>query len=283
MPNPYNNVEITPEEITSLNEEPQEEVGTPKEEETTASQNEATTEEPSQEVSDTEVEDSFNGLEIDGERFDLDTINQWREDSSNKQSWQKSNTSKSQELSKWNKLVEKINTDEEFSDYMKDYFYDNPEEVKKLGLDGSIEVDDIPTDLDPEDNVVESDSRMDEIQERLDGFEVDKMVAELDHELTELVEKNSEYFQNETDELDFLAYVDDNKVGDLEVGFRLWSFDQMQDQLDHYKKLDNNKSRNAGKVISREQKGAMDEKSDTPLKGWKDVSINNPEIAKYFE
>jgi len=70
---------------------------------------------------------------------------------------------------------------------------------------------------------------------------------------------------------------------DLDGAFKEWSYDAMQEQLSHYKKLDKNKSRNSGKVVTKAQKGAIDEVKPKKYKSFKEVSMDDPEIAKYFE
>ena len=87
-----------------------------------------------------EIEDTFDGLDIDGNQFTREQILAWREDSDNKESWNKSNTEKAQNLSKWNKLSEKINKDDSFRDHVKDYFFDDPEAIKSLGLNEDINI-----------------------------------------------------------------------------------------------------------------------------------------------
>ena len=57
----------------------------------------------------------------------------------------------------------------------------------------------------------------------------------------------------------------------------------MQDELTHYKKLGNNSNRNAGKVVNTSQVGAKEVKSPQKLTDWNDVTMDNPDIAKYFE
>ena len=101
MSNKYDEIEIPPEVISELDNaglpaEPVEAVET-----TTSEEPETTTEEPSPGVSETEVVD--DRFEIDGERYDADTIKEWMKDSQNKSEWSKSNTEKAQKLSQWNK------------------------------------------------------------------------------------------------------------------------------------------------------------------------------------
>lgn len=136
--NKYNDIELTQEELDGLSGVEETPKDIPKDSaeaeiaETTTSQLE-TTEESSKEVNDTDVDG--DGFEIDGERYDADTIKAWMSDSQNKAEWQKSNTQKSQELAKWNKFAEKLNGDDEFKEHIKDFFFDSPDDFEKLGLD----------------------------------------------------------------------------------------------------------------------------------------------------
>ena len=65
--------------------------------------------------------------------------------------------------------------------------------------------------------------------------------------------------------------------------FRDWSYDSKMAELDHFKKLEENKNRNSGKVIGKSEMGAKESKTPKQYKTMKDVSIKDPDIAKYFE
>ena len=69
----------------------------------------------------------------------------------------------------------------------------------------------------------------------------------------------------------------------LEMAFKEWSYDQMQQELSHYKKLGENSNRNEGKVVNTSQVGAKEVKSPKKVLSWNDATLDNPEIAKYFE
>ena len=283
MVNKYNEVEITEEELASLDETTESPIA---EVETAKPESEETSEvEETEEV--IEAEEDDDSIEIDGEKYDLDTIMSWKEDSANKENWQKSNTKKAQDLSKWNKFVEKVQKDDDFKDHIKDYFYDNPEEVQKLGID-SIET--IETD------VAEEDATPSEIETRLQALEEieseriqENREAFLENQMNDLEEKYPDILDKKGT-MKFLEYADKNSdnflrngIVDLKGAFKDWSFDAMQDKLSHYKKLENNKSRNSGKVITKSQKVAIEEVKPKQYKSFKEVSMDDPEIAKYFE
>jgi len=280
--NNYNNIELTEAETQAL-ENPEIEL------ETTASPSddkasEANTEETSQEeVTEPVAVDNF---EIDGKDYSRDQILQWRDDADNKENWQKSNTEKAQQLSKWNKLAEKIQEDESFRNHLKDFYYDDPEAVKALGLDGKMEIP-------GQDEIVEPPS---EIESRLDVLEeiegervMEHRVDQLDSVLTKLEDANPDYLGDQDKVSEFLEFADsnsqkflDNGMPNLERAFKEWSYDQMQEQLAHFKKLDENGKRNTG-IINTSELGAKEIKSDKKLQNWKSISMDNPDIAKYFD
>ena len=303
----YNNVELTEEESAVINEGILNEGTTVSQDETVEESTDAvqsaetdvksvedtTTEESSEkaeaieEVNETEVEDDFDGFEIDGQRFDREDVLAWRDDSSNKSEWSKSNTEKAQQLSKWNKLADKINGDDTFRDHIKDFFFDDPEALKALALDGDSslpieEVPEVPSELE---------SRLDAL-EHIEGERImEHRVDQLDGTLTSLEKQYPDILGDQAKVGEFLEFADRNAemyvekgMPNLERAFREWSYGQLQEQLNHYKKLDENGKRNVGKVIGTAQVGAKEVKSPKKLSGnWKEITMNDPEIAKYFD
>ena len=239
----------------------------------------------------TTVEDSFDGLDIDGNQIPREQILAWREDSDNKESWNKSNTEKAQNLSKWNKLSEKINKDESFRSHIVDFFFDDPEAIKSLGLDGDI---DIPKTETKEEKVAPTSPEVEQRLKMLEDIEGDRLmetrVDHLDEQLTNLEDKFPEYLEGEKG-AEFLEYAQknatkfvENGLPSLERAFREWSYGEMQAELKHFKKLDENGKRNEGKVIGTSQVGARDVKSPKKLsRNWKEITMSDPEIAKYFD
>jgi hypothetical protein len=278
----YNNIEITPEELASLETTDETTVSEASVDESTEAQP-TETEESSEEVNDTESEPQ--GIEIDGEVYDQDTIVEWMKDSQNKTEWSKSNTQKAQDVAKWNKLVEKINGDDEFREHIKDYFFDDDSEADKLGLNGKF----------PDLEVEPQGETPNELEQRLEALEeieserlLDNRVETLDSQLTALEEANPSIL-NEEGVKDFLQFTENNAerftvegMPSLELAFKEWSYDAMQDQLAHFKKLAENKSRNDGKVIGTSEVGAKESKTPKKYTSFKEVSMEDPDIAKYF-
>ena len=189
MPNPYNDVELTEDDKQSIYE-PAEADSTTESSQT----HEADTLEGETEVSES---DEFNledyEVEIDGEVYDGADIMRWQEDSANRENWQASNTQKAQDIAKWSKLSQKLSDDKEFSDYMKDYFYDNKDELNKLGLNNEFKPLEMGTDEStPQEAMPEADDKYEEVSSRLNEMELERHVDELENELDELVENNSD-------------------------------------------------------------------------------------------
>ena len=296
----YNNVEITPDERASLDEK-----------ETTASQatDVATqqTEATSQEATESpDVEGSGDvqfeevvlepKIEIDGELYNADQAKEWMVDSKNKSEWQKSNTEKSQSLSKMNKLAKKISTDSEFKSHIKDYFYENPDEFNSLGLDEMAVLESEVPELKSIDESLNDEGKT-AIEQRLDRLEssenerIDEQRVEiLDSNLTILERDNPDLLGTPEQVSEFLefceinskAYTDGDGLPDMGQMFKEWSYDFKMSELEHYKKLDKNKERNYGKVIGKSQMGAKETTVPKKYKSFKEMSVKDPDIAKYF-
>ena len=295
----YDNIELTQEEMDGLNDiiiSPS--TGVDESTDSQAGENAVQSAESVDETEKTTTEEApidgetesevEGGFEIDGERYDREAIMAWREDSDNKESWQKSNTEKAQNLSKWGKLGQKINEDENFRDHLKDFFFDDPEAVKALGLDGDI---DIPTQEVEEKTpgiTPELNERL-KVLETIEGERVmEARVDKLDGQLAQLEEKFPEYLEGEK-VAEFLEFADknankfvENGLPDLDRAFREWSYAEMQSELTHYKKLGKNTARNKGKVIGTAQVGAKEVKTAKKYT-FDNITMDDPEIAKYFE
>ena len=285
MPNPYNDVELTEDDKQGIFEPVEAEKPIEAEAPATPQTHEAESPEGASDVS--ESDDSadmsdFNledyEVEIDGETFDGADILKWRDDSSNRESWQASNTQNAQNIAKWSKLSEKLTSDSEFREYLKDYFYDDDDGLKSIGLDG--ELTPIETqEEEPEYTAVPVDT---EIEERLEKMELERVVDDLEDELDAIIDNNPGVFKEDQDELDFLEYVQDSQMVDLEDAFKIWAYDNMQGELDHHRKLDGNRQRNQGKVVHSSEVGATEVSTPKQYKEVKDISIDDPDVAKYF-
>ena len=301
--NAYSDVTITSDELASLEETTASPI--PAESETTQNAEVQQPEETSQEATESsEVEDNGDvdfeevyiepKIEIDGELYSAEDVKPWLEDSKNKSEWQKSNTEKAQELSKWNKFAEKISNDDSFKEHIKDYFFDNPEDFNKLGLD---EMKAIEVEI-PEIQESQNTKIPDEVAERLNKLEesewertLEHRVDLLDSELTKLESEHKDVLGSPEQVEEFLEFAevnapkfqDENGVPSMSRMFKEWSYDAKMAELEHYKKLDENKNRNSGKVIGKSQMGAKESKSPAKYKTFKEVSMKDPDIAKYFE
>ena len=280
MPNPYNDVELTEDDKQSIYE-PAEAESTTKSSQT----HEADTLEGETEVSES---DEFNledyEVEIDGETFDGADILKWQDDSANKDNWQAKNTQEAQNIAKWSKLSQKLSEDTEFSSYMKDYFYDNEEELNKLGLNNEFKpldsTESVPEEARPEDGNTD---KYTEVSGRLDEMEFERHVDELEDDLEELIENNQSFFEDEGEDIAFLEFAEESGMTDLNQAFKVWAYDTMNDELDHHRKLDGNRERNQGKVVHNSRVGATEEVSPVRRTSVKDINYDDPDIRKYFD
>ena len=290
MPSPYNDVELTDSDKESIYENPGiKEDQSPREagvdgEDTFESQTHDT-ETPEEEYYEGEVSESdeFNledyEVEIDGEVYDGADIMRWQEDSANKENWQASNTQKAQEIAKWSKFNDKLSSDDEFRDYVKDFFYDDNASLEKLGLDKDLQ----PLEYESEDQPYEeSYDRIDEVEGRLNEMEFERHVDDLEVELDSIIEDNPDLFSDVDDDVKFLEFAQESGMSDLTQAFKVWGYDKMQGEVDHHRKLDGNKQRNQGKVVHNSRIGATEESSPKQYKEMKDININDPDVAKYF-
>ena len=299
MPNPYNDVELTDSDKQGIYENPgmkedQNPVeagvdGVPSKGVETHETNTLEAEvDRASEVSESEIAEESSSesledyeIEIDGKTYDGAQIMKWSEDYKNDSKWEAKNTQKAQELAPWSKLTEKIASDNEFREYLKDYFYEDEKGLKALGLDGEL------TPLAVEESEVtaepaEPSENLTAIEERLENMELERVVDDLEVELEGIIDSNPNLFKEDQDELDFLEFVEDNQMVDLEDAFKVWAYDNLHGELDHHRKLDGNRQRNQGKVVHSSEVGATEVSTPKQYKDVKDISIDDPDVAKYF-
>ena len=299
MPSPYNDVELTDSDKQSIYDNPgmtedqnPREAGVDGQEGFGSQTHDTDTQEEEYEEYETEGEtevsesDEFNledyEVEIDGETFDGADIMRWQEDSANKDNWQASNTQKAQDIAKWSKFNNKIAEDSEFRDYVKDFFYEDNDGLKELGLDKELRPLGFEEEIMAEPQKGETDMKMEEVEGRLNQMEFERHVDDLELELNAIVDDNKDSFEGEDDEVNFLEFAQESNMTDLNQAFKLWSYDKMQDELDHHRQLDGNKQRNMGKVVHNSKIGATEVSSPKNYKSMKDINMTDPDVAKYF-
>ena len=284
------NIDLPEEVMESLNNINDEEATMPQEvvsNETTEQQPEETSQEATENL---EVEaNDVNTFTIDGESYDLDTIKMWQEDSTNKENWQKSNTEKAQELAKWNKFAEKLESDADFKEHIKDYFFDNQDQIAKLGLDGKMPIIESEESNEPVQVNSELEERLQYLESMEDERLMNHMVDQLDVALTTLENNNKSLLGGDkTDK--FLEFVSENaesftegEMTNLDKAFKVWSFDAMQEELNHLKKLNDNRTRNDGKIIADSKKGVQETQTPKKYKSFRDITMDDPNVSKYFD
>tara|TARA_R100001443_G_scaffold16322_4_gene26303 strand:+ start:243 stop:1112 length:870 start_codon:yes stop_codon:yes gene_type:complete len=282
----YNNVEVTADELSALEstETTESQVQEPQVEEPSSEVNESVGVEQS-DVQEFDPEDYV--IEIDGEDYDLSDIMDWQKDSQNKNDWNKSNTEKAQEIARLGKLANKLKEDDSFRDHLKDYF-DDDKDYNSLDIESWVNsdyVNEVDQSLGQEASQ-EIPSELEQRLERLEDVDQERFIEQetqgLANNLESLEQKYPDLI-NEGNVHEFLDFMIDNEIGDMEAGFRVWSYDAMSEKMESLSKLDENKQRNTGKVISESEVGAKEVKSPKiKTTDWKEITLDDPDIAKYF-
>jgi len=287
----YNNVEISAEEISAIEGNKTTVSESPKEE----TQENSVQEQP---IADSETVDSratnpegsnsnlVYELEMNGQTYTLDDIASWKKDSDNKSEWSKSNTEKAQKIAGVGKFLNKFKEDSDFQEHIKMYF-DDEKDFNSFGLSDA----EVP-------EVEEEQVEVNPLEERLNILEtaeqnriVDQRTENLDIELSDLEKKYPDILGTPEQVLEFLDFSEMNSAryrnskGDVSLAdmFKEYSFDYLQQELSHYKKLGENRDRNSGKVISRSEIGATETVTPKKYKSWDDIKASDPEINKYFD
>ena len=282
----YNNVEVTADELSALESTgtTESQVQEPQVEEPSSEVNESVGEEQS-DVQEFDPEDYV--IEIDGKDYDLSDIMEWQKDSQNKNDWNKSNTEKAQEIARLGKLANKLKEDDSFRDHLKDYF-DDDKDYNSLDIESWVNSDyanEVDQSLGQEASQ-EIPSELEQRLERLEDVDQERFIEQetqgLANNLESLEQKYPDLI-NEGNVHEFLDFMIDNEIGDMEAGFRVWSYDAMSEKMESLSKLDENRQRNTGKVISESEVGAKEVKSPKiKTTDWKEITMDDPDIAKYF-
>ena len=290
MPSPYNDVELTDDDKQSIYENPgikedqnPREAGIDGEEGFGSQTHDTDTLEDYEGETEVSESDEFNledyEVEIDGEVYDGADILSWREDSSNRENWQASNTQKAQDIAKWSKFNDKLSSDDEFRDYVKDFFYDDNASLEKLGLDKDLQPLESESTDQPQE---ESYDRIDDVEGRLNEMEFERHVDDLEVGLDSIIDDNPDLFSGVDDDVEFLEFAQESGMSDLSQAFKVWGYDKMQGEVDHHRKLDGNRQRNQGKVVHNSQIGATEVSTPKQYKEMKDIDMKDPDVAKYF-
>tara|TARA_Y100001963_G_scaffold68984_1_gene96104 strand:- start:13459 stop:14343 length:885 start_codon:yes stop_codon:yes gene_type:complete len=287
----YNKVEISAEEISAIDGEKTTVSESPKEE----TQENSVQEQP---IADSKTVDSratnpegsnsnlVYELEMNGQTYTLDDIASWKKDADNKAEWSKSNTEKAQQIAGVGKFLNKFKEDSDFQEHMKMYF-DDEKEFNSFGLSDA----DVPEVESEQVEVNPLEERLNKLEQTEQNRIIDQRAENLDVELSDLEKHYPEILGNEQQVLEFLdfsernsaRYRDSNGNVSLADMFKEYSFDYLQQELSHYKKLGENKNRNSGKVINRSEVGATETVTPKKYNSWDDVKASDPEINKYFD
>ena len=105
----------------------------------------------------------------------------------------------------------------------------------------------------------------------------------MEEEFDAIIEDNPDFFDSKEEEMKFLEYLTEHEITDMAAGLKLYTWDHMSDELVHLKKLDGNKQKNAKAVINDKETGGPEQNAPKDYKTYKEMSVNDPDIAKYFD
>ena len=179
-------------------------------------------------------------------------------------------------------MNDRINDDKDFRTHIQDYFHDDEKTYRKLGLDETYESLEENETLNPEDYEIKE-SQPSDLESRVQELEFEKQVNNMEVEFDQLVRDNSEIFDNEDDEIQFLEFVEENEIPDLNLAFNLYTRDYYKSEAEHARQLNENSGRNYGKVVMNSSVGARDVRSPSKPKNYKEITLDNPDVAQYFD
>tara|TARA_R100001443_G_scaffold25736_1_gene38722 strand:- start:4712 stop:5608 length:897 start_codon:yes stop_codon:yes gene_type:complete len=296
MPDEYGNIEVTTEELSGLSKV--DDTPTPKESDPVSEPSvEEVNEEPREESvesaepqSTSDSEEEYE-LHVGDDVYSIDQVLEWKANSDNKSDWSKSNTQKAQAIAKGGRLLEQLDNDEAFREYVKEYFYGDEKEFGRLGLDSryGVDFDKVPQQeqVVQETQEPQDDPRLNQLFDRIEGLEDEKLERSIGDRFDDIKANNPNFFKEENDGVDFLQFCNDKGVIneddiDMEASFKLWSYDKVMTQENRAEQLHNNRLRNEGSVINDSEVGAKEVRSGKPIKDYKEITMDNPEITRYF-
>lgn len=283
----YNDVELSSEELGSLEGQgtttSQE---TPKEETQENSVNDAnaSNEADSRATNPEGSSDYEYQLEMDGETYSVDDIEQWKKDSDNKSNWNKTNTEKAQGIAGVGKFLKKFQGDEGLRTHLKEYFKDE-KEFESFNLNSTI------SDVEEQVEGTPFEERLNRLEQFENNRVVDQRTDNLQEELSSLENQYPNVLGTPEKVMDFLnfsernsaRYRDNNGVIKLSDVFREYSYDALNEELSHFKKLNDNKNTNDGSVVNRSEIGAKDVQTPKHIQSWKDIDPHDEDFKQYFD
>ena len=277
----YNNVEITDEEVSSLYEKGAQTTMSEEKPKDENQVDESTNKESLPEDKDGDFEYQ---LEIDGNHYSVDDVVKWKKDADNKADWNKSNTEKAQQIAGVGKFLKKFQGDEGLRTHLKEYFKDE-KEFESFNLNSTI------SDVEEQVEGTPFEERLNRLEQFENNRVVDQRTDNLQEELSSLENQYPNVLGTPEKVMDFLnfsernsaRYRDNNGVIKLSDVFREYSYDALNEELSHFKKLNDNKNTNDGSVVNRSEIGAKDVQTPKHIQSWKDIDPNDKDFKQYFD
>ena len=214
------------------------------------------------------------------EVYGIEDILDWRKDAVNKNKWQQSNTQKSQDLSKHRTLLNNLKDNKELREHLEDFFYDNPEELDKLGLSS---LDDIDLPEEVKEELIKENPEIEEVKHQLEEMRMDQAINSVKNEFAEF-SKSKDNLGDDKVATEFLTFMGDKGFTDFEDAYKIYFFDDLKTKaVDHAMKEKNSK-RMGDRVVTKGGKGVATKKvPNTKMTSYKDIKADDADISSYLD
>ena len=174
---------------------------------------------------------------------------------------------------------------QKFQEHLKGYFEDE-KDFNSLGLKGNNVVEPVEQ---VEDNPLED--RLNKLEVVEQTRVIDQRTDNLEQELSGLEGQYPDLLGTPEKVMDFLDFSESNSAryrdgkGDVSLSHMLreYSFDHLQGELSHYKKLGENNSRNSRAVVNRSEIGAKETLTPKKFNSWNDIDPHDENLKQYFD
>ena len=182
------------------------------------------------------------------------------------------------------KFLKEFQGDEGLRTHLKEYFKDE-KEFESFNLNSTI------SDVEEQVEGTPFEERLNRLEQFENNRVVDQRTDNLQEELSSLENQYPNVLGTPEKVMDFLnfsernsaRYRDNNGVIKLSDVFREYSYDALNEELSHFKKLNDNKNTNDGSVVNRSEIGAKDVQTPKHIQSWKDIDPHDEDFKQYFD
>jgi len=220
------------------------------------------------------------GKDGDETVYGIEDILDWRKDAVNKNKWQQSNTQKAQDLSRHRTLLNNLKDNKELREHLEDFFYDNPEDLDKLGL-SSLDDLDLPEEVKKE--LVQENPEIEEVKHQLEEMRMEQAVNSVKNEFAEF-SKSKDNLGDEKVATEFLTFMGDKGFTDFEDAYKIYFFDDLKTKAVDQAMKEKNSKRMGDRVVTKGGKGVAHKKvPNTKMTSYKDIKADNADISSYLD